>query len=67
MIIITISAPIKCPGMLSAFIQFPYNEEILNVIKLSDCHIYNKKTRTWEIDITSLPKILDKLTLLDDI
>lgn len=67
MIKIIIDTPKKCPGLYSAFIQFQYNQTLIDVIKTAQISLYDKKNKIWEIDITSLPKILDKFTIYDNI
>lgn len=57
----------KCPGLNSAYITFPYNEQIINVIKKADCAIYNKKNKEWEVCESDLTKLVDELIQLDDI
>lgn len=67
MIHIVYNKTTKCPGLNSAYITFPYNEQIINVIKKSDCAIYNKKNKEWEVCESDLTKLIDELTQLDDI
>lgn len=67
MIKIIIDTPKKCPGLYSAYIQIPYNQLLIDIIKTSQISLYDKKNKIWEIDITSLPKIIDKFTLHDEI
>lgn len=67
MIKIIIDTPKKCPGLYSAYIQIPYNQILIDIIKISQISLYDKKNKVWEIDITSLPKILDAFTVQDDI
>ena len=67
MIKIIIDTPKKCPGLYSAFINIPYNQVLIDIIKTAQISLYDKKNKIWEIDITSLPKIIDKFTLQDEI
>lgn len=67
MIKIIIDTPKKCPGLYSARVQFQYNQVLIDIIKTAQISLYDKKTKIWEIDITSLPKILDKFTIYDNI
>lgn len=58
----------KLSGLTSLFLSSPYNEEVINAIKqTSDVYNFNKKTKEWEIPISYLAKILDILSVLDDI
>lgn len=67
MIKIIIDTTKKCPGLYSAYIQIPYNQILIDIIKTAQISLYDKKNKIWEIDITSLPKILDAFTLQDDV
>ena len=57
----------KLPGITSLFITFPFNQEIINLVKNCDVYRFNKKTKEWELPINSLSYILDNLTYYDDI
>ena len=57
----------KSVGETSLFISFPFNQEILNIIKKCDIPIFDKKTKIWEVPVTSLSYLLDNLNSLDDI
>lgn len=59
--------PSKVPGITSLFINFDYNVDILNIIKSFPCKNYSKKTKVWELPITYLSELLDKLCMYDDI
>lgn len=67
MILIKEEKPQKLSGMTSLFLSFPFNKEVINVIKCYDKYVYDKKTYTWELPINSLSYLLDNLTYLDDI
>lgn len=67
MIKIIIDTTKKCPGLYSAYIQIPYNQVLIDIIKTAQISLYDKKNKIWEIDMTSLPKILDAFTLQDEI
>ena len=67
MITISIKETKKCPGFYSLFIQCKYNETIITLLKSCDFYYFDAKTKLWEIDLKSLPKILDQLTIFDDI
>ena len=67
MIKIVIDTPKKCPGLYSAFILFDYNSNLVDIVKTAQISLYDKRSHIWEIDITSLPKIIDKFTQYDEI
>lgn len=57
----------KLSGNTSMFLSFPYNPEIIKLIKATGSYNYNPKTTLWEIPITVLAELLDNLTFYDDI
>lgn len=57
----------KVPGMTSLFINFDYNPDTVRVLKDVDCKVYDKKTKTWEVPLIYLCKLIDELTLIDNI
>lgn len=58
----------KLPGSSSLFVSFDYNADIVDAIKTSTTNaIYDKKTKMWEVSVTNLATLLDKLYTLDDI
>ena len=57
----------KIPGTSSFFVSFPYNAEIVTNLKSLSNYNYDKNTHEWEIPITSLAEIVDKLSPFDDI
>ena len=57
----------KISGNTSLYVTFAYNQEIINVIKEEDLYYYHKKTNLWEVPITSLAKLLDRLVYFDDV
>ena len=57
----------KIPGTSSLFVSFPYNAEIVTNLKSLPTYNYNKDTHEWEIPITSLAEVVDKLSAFDDI
>lgn len=59
----------KIPGIYSLQVSFPYNPEIINLIKSlgsGNC-FWDTKAKVWECSITCLAKLLDNLCELDDI
>ena len=67
MIYIKEAPPTKLSGLTSLYISFDFNAEIIPVIKSCEKYVYDKKTYTWEIPVTSLAYLLDNLTYIDDI
>ena len=67
MINIVENKPSKLSGVTSLYVSFSYNPEIINIIKSCDKYVYDKKTYTWELPITTLTYLLDNLTYIDDI
>lgn len=58
----------KLSGLTSLFLSFVYNANIVTTIKqTTDVYDFNKKTKEWEIPVTYLSKILDNLSVFDDI
>ena len=48
-------------------IQFEYNEYIINVLKGIPTYYYHKTAKLWEVPICYLSRLLDTLTMYDDI
>lgn len=67
MIKITEIKPIKLSGLSSFLVEFPYNEEIINVIKTFSPAVFHKKLTAWEVGSTYLSRLLDQLTFFDEI
>lgn len=67
MIQITENRTKKVPGITSVFINFPYNQYIIEDIKSLPCKNYSKKDNLWEVPITYLAELIDKLCVYDDI
>lgn len=57
----------KIPGGTSLFISFDFNQKIIDVIKETKYYFYDKKTREWEVPLTSLAQILDGVCYIEDI
>lgn len=55
------------PGITSIFISFNYKQEIVDAIKSLDCKVYDKKNNEWEVPITHLASLIDKLSNYDEI
>ena len=57
----------KLSGNTSLFITARYDEDIINAIKTEDTFYFHKDSLQWEVLITSLASIIDKLIYFDDI
>lgn len=67
MITITESIPKKISGSTSLFLDCPYNQTSIDIIKSSGLAVWHKKDKVWEVPVTSLSTLLDNLTYIDDI
>ena len=67
MIKITEKLTSKVPGITSVFVEFDYDPQIVEVIKTIPCFNFTKKDHKWEIPITYLSRLIDKLCVFDDI
>lgn len=65
MIIIEEKKCSKLSGLTSLFISFDYNPNIVDIIKSSEIYVYDKKEYTWEVPLTSLSSLTDKLINID--
>lgn len=55
------------PGGTSLFLEFNYNQKIIDVIKSTKHYFYDKKTHEWEVPLTSLSTLLDEFCSIEDI
>lgn len=62
-----ISPPRKLSGLSSFLLKFPYNPQIVDIVKSFSPAVFDKKNLTWEISSSYLSQLLDQLTYLDDI
>lgn len=68
MIKITETVPRKVSGKTALHVTFNYNQELINVIKaISGPSIWLKDELCWELPLSSLSDLLDKLTFFDEI
>lgn len=67
MITIEEKSTAKLPGLTSLFVSFKYDPKIVDILKSFQSGIYNKDTKEWEFSISYLSKLIDELTLFDDI
>ena len=57
----------KLPGKTSLFVNFTYNPLVVETVKQCTVANYDKKTTTWEVPLTSLSFLLDRLSQIDDV
>ena len=67
MILIKEKIPSKIPGVTSLFVTFPYNQDVIAILKGCTPFNYDKKVNTWEIPTTRLAKFLNGIKGIDDI
>lgn len=70
MITIDIDKANKCNGEYSLYISFPYNQDIINIIREQSIRYWNSESKEWELPIKSLDKLKDlfkdyKVNILD--
>lgn len=57
----------KLPGKTSLFVSFTYNPLIVETVKQCTVANYDKNTTTWEVPLTSLSFLLERLSQIDDV
>ena len=62
-----ISPPKKISGLSSICVTFDYNQYIVDSLKTVPTFYYHKKDNVWEFPVCYLGRLLDSLTLLDEI
>ena len=55
------------PGGTSLFLSFPFNQKIIDIIKSTNYYYYDKKTKEWEVPLSSLSELLDSTCYIEDI
>lgn len=65
MININIRKSIKCGSDYSLFISFPYNDTILNIIRVLPTRFWNKDEKTWEVPVNKLPYLINEFSDFD--
>ena len=58
---------VKLPGITSLFVSFDFNRAIVEELKLLNNVNYNADTKEWEVPITSLSELIDRVCKLDSI
>ena len=59
--------PVAVSGCTSLFLDVPYNQTSLDIIKSLGMAVWHKKDKIWEVPTTCLSFLLDNLTYIDDI
>ena len=59
--------PRKLSGLTSLLINFNFNEEVISTLKSFPTYVYHKKDYTWELPSCYLQRLLDSLTLIDNV
>lgn len=67
MILIEERQTVKVPGETSLFVSFRYNKAIVDEVKMLSNIFYNEITREWEIPLTGLSELLDRVCKIDEI
>ena len=67
MIIIRYSNTTHCPGDASLYVQFNYKTEYVDIVKGCQFHYYNSKLKEWEVDVTSIERLINGFCQYDDL
>lgn len=54
-------------GQTSLYIDFPYNEQLVNLMHTADGCVYDKKEKLWEAPLTNLRFLVNEFKLIDSI
>jgi len=65
MITLNIKTANKANGDYSAYVSFPYNEEVLNIIRSMPSRYWDNKTKEWEIPLKKIVTLIPQLTKYD--
>ncbi len=58
---------VKLPGITSLFVSFDFNKVVVEEIKSLNSAVYDSETKEWEIPLTSLAELIDRVCKLDNI
>ncbi|NLL66070.1 MAG: hypothetical protein GX236_00020, partial [Clostridiaceae bacterium] len=61
MIRIEVKEAEKVNGDLSAFISFPYDAELVNLMRNQSSRFWHAATKEWEVPATKLPQIINSV------
>ena len=65
MITLNIKKSNKANGDYSAFVSFPYNEEVVNLIRNMPSRYWDNKTKEWEIPLKKIVTLIPQLQKFD--
>ena len=65
MITIKIDKSNKCNGEYSLYVSFPYDANIVDIIKRQSIRYYNPNTREWELPVKSFDRLKEELHQYD--
>ena len=57
----------KAVGKTSLFITFPYNPKLVDIVKMADNAIWDKRSKEWELPCNKLAYLINEFTIYDDI
>ena len=58
---------VKLPGITSLFVSFDFNKAVVEELKLLNNVNFNPDTKEWEVPITCLSELIDRVCKLDNI
>ena len=58
---------VKLPGITSLFVSFDFNRAVVEELKLLSNTVYDPDTKVWEVPLTSLSELIDRVCKLDNI
>lgn len=61
MITVAIKKATMCPGDISIYLSFPYDNRILEVVRSFPQRSWDKENKTWELPVKRLPELLSTL------
>ena len=61
MINIQVDKSEKCNGNYSLYITFPYNQNIVEIMRSEPIRYWHPESKEWEIPVKSFPKLKEKL------
>ena len=57
----------KAVGKTSLFLTFSYNPKLVEIVKMAENAIWDKKEKVWELPCNKLSYLINELTIYDDI
>ena len=59
MITINIKNSIKCNEQYALFVTFPYNADIIDIIRNQPMRVWHAETKEWELPLSRLTRLMD--------